>query len=641
MPTLAYDVMSELTTQSEIYKNFNTLLREYKNKPAEYPENAVYSGLLLATISLPQSEYVHQAYASKTYTIKKNEKQAVLKRRGVIAPTANVFGELNYPKPDQVGGATYVTVGTAAYARWFQFTKKYQVGTFDDELGYDTQEEIKAAGLTGELLARRALLASPSVFFPAGKLSFGELTLNDRLFIEDLLLLDLIMNRSEVMPFAGGYFHLICSPEFINDLKDDPYFRRYIMSLNNSDDVYRKIVTSASTTIKHLVLFDRIALIPTKFDEMLYPELSNPGQFYTANGDRLRIFAQIPIDDSVIGGTITSGWELLGVNVYANVKAGTVGTVADEAAAITDASARKYLLTNYYHSTGSYVAYKEYWRLDNLADADLDDETVEFILKNKDGEIVIKVIDGATGATNSETPKFEGIFVTKTNIIAKLNAAVSANAGAEWKVQLPVHKAIFVGEDGLVKVLKEGLSDAVEVHMIPPTPQLVDPFGQKGFATMAINSLGFGIVRPEAVWVLHSVPKAALATIGLFPQIPVDPRIKVVNDVIVYGDGQAVSDPDDLGLVDNKLQGVRPYAENKIKDVVNGITLAVGTLSTKIDGVTLTYSVIAGNGYTIGSGSLVKAATEGTYTATAVKIIGTKGNTQFERVVVLAAHTVE
>lgn len=91
--------------------------------------------------------------------------------------------------------------------------------------------------------------------------------------------------------------------------------------------------------------------------------------------------------------------------------------------------------------------------------------------------------------------------------VADLNAM-------NWS-QLPVHKGILYGKDALVKIAIAG-EDGVKTYVQGlGSAGTLDPIHQRQTLGAKINSIGYGLLRDEAVVVTYSVPSNAIYTSGL------------------------------------------------------------------------------------------------------------------------------
>ena len=85
----------------------------------------------------------------------------------------------------------------------------------------------------------------------------------------------------------------------------------------------------------------------------------------------------------------------------------------------------------------------------------------------------------------------------------------------EWQIPegfrpLPVHRAIVLGQGGLVKTGFSGEMDAKMFVKPLGSTGVLDPIDQRQSIGFKINSIGFKAVRNEAIQVYHCIPSTAV-----------------------------------------------------------------------------------------------------------------------------------
>lgn len=195
----------------------------------------------------------------------------------------------------------------------------------------------------------------------------------------------------------------------------------------------------------------RVNFVPTMLDEFYTPELDNPGEWYDGTNWQLRMYA-------VDGTTV----------YYRNV---------------IDTDNRTEV-TNTYLADGTAIASKMVWEAPDLVDTDK----------------ITKVIEDGTNST-----------VT----LGGGSSPTTAQANALTWVELPVHKGILYGKEALVKIGIAGEGNAKTFVQALGSAGTNDPLHQRQTIGAKINSIGYGLLRDEAVTVTFSIPSQALYTAGL------------------------------------------------------------------------------------------------------------------------------
>lgn len=205
-----------------------------------------------------------------------------------------------------------------------------------------------------------------------------------------------------------------------------------------------------------------INFIQTMLDEHYTPGLDNVGEWFDGEDYKLRVYA---IDGDKI--------------YYANSKATATTRIANSA-------------VSYLHDgTAVPIGEKITWTMDALL-VDTD---------------VVDIWD--MSGTPAKTSVTLGAATTPTT--------TAANA-LTWN-QLPVHKGLLYGSEGLVKIGIAGQQNAQTFVKALGSAGVLDPINQRQTIGFKINSIGFGILRDEAIVVTFSVPSQAIATSGLTANI--------------------------------------------------------------------------------------------------------------------------
>ena len=223
-----------------------------------------YTKQLLETIRLGADQYPYFRLA-ETSPIPDKSQKLQLRRWAPLQAHTEPLVEGIPPKSDKGSVETY-EIGTAAYGRFMEFTDRVDLDIIDPVISTYTKEYSIVAVETLDLLARDALLMVAQKDFANQAGSYEDMTLDvgadgRALYgpsIEDLRLIILTMKKALVKPRINGRFHVICSPEFVYDLINDPYVEKY-MQYNNSTKT----------------MYDTGALVPM-FDMEFYESMSTP-----------------------------------------------------------------------------------------------------------------------------------------------------------------------------------------------------------------------------------------------------------------------------------------------------------------------------------------------------------------------------
>lgn len=213
----------------------------------------------------------------------------------------------------------------------------------------------------------------------------------------------------------------------------------------------------------------RIMFVPTMLDEFYTPDLDHPGEWFDGTGYQLRVYAAPE----------------KGVLYYGNI-AGDNRTVAGTTTFLND---------------GTAITDKVNW--------DIKFEVGDKILKvdyNDSTETTYTIIENA--------PAGEGEIT-----LAEVEAFV-------WG-QLPIHKGILYGKEFLVRIGIAGEGDAKMYIKKLGSAGVNDPIDQRQTIGAKINSIGFGLLRPEAGVITYSVPVQAIHASGLTADI-----IKMAKTVV-------------------------------------------------------------------------------------------------------------
>lgn len=482
-------------------ENINSALAAFKNNKDVRPA-VFYSRILEDTIKVPVEDYVHVQHATQTRTLPQGHQKLNLRRLGSWTPHTEVLKEGMPPRPD-VTKSESIELGYTQFGRFAYFTDQIRTDVLDDFVAHYTKELSDLANRTIEKFAREKLLSAPAAYYAGGKTSIGELTPGDVITIADLRLMTKKFDRNLIKPINGN-FNYICSPEFMHDLIDDPYVENYMRINQSTFNMY--------TNEEPFPLF-KIKFFVTRLDENLAPDVDHPGEYLDHEGNyRLRL--------------ITAD----GKKVFSIIPGDTTQVVKnEEQAALGTNFAIRAVLTNYYYKDGSAIENRVYWKIKDDAPTSNDVENI-YVLNE---------------ATNK--------YVSTTFADAKITKAELASA-----VELPINRGILTGAEGLVKVQVEGQGATQIIIKELGSAGTSDPLNQLSSIGFKIQGLGFGFLRPEAVYVTYSVPHTSLAMAGITTQAILgnsEYHIKPVGNIYddagedKYGkDGTKVVNPQDLNI---------------------------------------------------------------------------------------------
>lgn len=200
----------------------------------------------------------------------------------------------------------------------------------------------------------------------------------------------------------------------------------------------------------------RITFVPTMLDES-YGDLGNPGEYFDGASGEYKMRAYAIKDDVIYHGTF-------------------------------GAANRKTNETVHYLADGSAIpaGYYNEWNLNDKVEKNYP-TTVDIV--GADGEL-------------------------KEN--QTITAAVSA--GLTW-LQLPIHRGILMGKEGLARIAIEGAGGVETIVKGLGSAGTLDPLNQRQTIGVKAKSIGFGIIRDEAILVTYSVPTVAISTAGLSNEV--------------------------------------------------------------------------------------------------------------------------
>ena len=195
-----------------------------------------YSKQLLDTIRLDAAQYTYYRYAEAAPIQEKADK-LTMRRWSPLQAHIVPLSEGIPPVSDK-GSVEKFELQAYSYGRFMEFTDKVDWQAVDPIIAHYSKEYSIVAVETLDLLAQKALLQAAQKYYAGLKTSVGTMTIADcKPTIADLRLIGLSLKKQLVKPRSNGKFHVICSPEFVYDMLDDPYVQKY-MEYNQTTDPY-------------------------------------------------------------------------------------------------------------------------------------------------------------------------------------------------------------------------------------------------------------------------------------------------------------------------------------------------------------------------------------------------------------------
>lgn len=436
-----------------------------------------YDKVLLDTIELKRTEFIHQQYAKPAYIPKGHESVKLRRFSGVTEHTTPLIEGVP-PKSDKFHVES-VTAICHQYGRFMEFSDKVSWTLIDPVIAMYTMKYGELAAKTKERLCREEMLHSTSILYPLKATSTGtilgleHITIGDKLTLADYRAQALDMRRMLIEPVNGNNFDVIISPETKFDLLIDDLVKEYI-GANNGNPGY------ATGELPNLF---NLAFKTTMLDDYAFGyELANPGEISIwdlttmSTTKTLRIYS---VDSS-------------GDYYYLNVPASVELTTGVTTAIRTQSEVRL--------SDGSYIPEKVTWDVETWLEALFTPATTDPVV-------------AAALTTYGASIKFDkvtaaGVSTYNNSLTAAL--AVIFNA-AVWK-QIPIHKSILLGADAVRETGVEGHTGTQMFVKQAGSAGVLDPINQRQSIGFKIDALGYTLLRPEACVVGYSIPSRAVST---------------------------------------------------------------------------------------------------------------------------------
>jgi len=516
-----------------------------------------YSKYSLDKIKISQDNYVYLKYAA-VHTIPKGNSEWLARKNFPLTEHTVPLLDSVPPKSDKIRKEK-VTGTFHQYGRYMEFGDRIDFNLLDPVIFEYADEYADVAIRTLHRLARKELLNSTMVYFANSRASFAALEIGDYVGLADFRLMALKFSRLAVMPI-GGSFKVITSEEHMWDLMTDPLIIAYI-GTNNGLEQY--------ATGKLPKLFN-VEFEVTQMDDYAYGyELSNPGEYYgtlkVAGTDAeaynpgelqdvtvaLRTYMATPDGNYVYTNVAASGHRTQYVSAeYAQASdfLTTKARSAEENLPDYDGTLSNNTTvaagdeTNNRLSDGSWVPIRTVWaftRADFLG-GNIADPVSTNAVKTAWGSFYVTNVDDTPGSGETWTVwakyldsdgavQYEalGTIIAKGQVLLNVTAYLAELAAATTTVyegtfgavylamtalQLPVHKAIMLGKDALIRLGIEGEGNVQMFVKEKGSAGVLDPINQRQSIGFKINTVGFKRLREEASCVFYHVPTQAIAT---------------------------------------------------------------------------------------------------------------------------------
>ena len=452
-------------------KNVNTVLSMLYDKEGNYragfSPDEFYNAILLDTLKYGEENFVHLKYA-EPLTIRKGRKTATFRRWAGMTPTLRPLLEGVPPAPDKHAYETLEIGNVWSFGRWSEYTDQVDQSIISEVISERSLQYGELANQIKELYARKVWLSSPNEFYANFKAGFADLGFGDVITLDDLRFLVARMKRMMVKPISGK-FNYICSPEWIYELIDDPRVKAYMDIEQTTGKLW--------STGEPFDLFE-LNFIPTMLDEFAYPDTEFPGVYENADGDEvMRYYA--------VSGNYIYYFETKDTRSSSN--------------GVT------------YLKDGTAVENLVSWDTTPVAHID-ENSAVTVSKKSLTNEGVITYSKASTATLTKGT---ESDGYTPINNTPETGATAVDIKKLDW-VQLPVVRGILFGDEAMVKLNVEGVSDAPKMIIKPlGSSGVADPLDQRQSVGFRVDGFGLAIKRPEAVCITYGLCRnAALAALA-------------------------------------------------------------------------------------------------------------------------------
>jgi N4-gp56 family major capsid protein len=398
-------VLTNLTDINSITDSANGLLAGISDaKKRERRIEYFYDQMLLDTIKLGSEHNVFLKYCRVKSMPKGNEK-FLLRRWGGLTEHTVPLAEGVPPKSDRMASEQFE--GTyCQFGRYMEFSDRVNFNLIDDVITHYSMELGDVAVRTIERLCREELVANAGENYPEAK-TFETLEIGDTVGIADYRLQALKFQRRLVKPI-NGKFVIICSPEHIYDLVNDPLVDKYM---------------SYTQTAEPLKTGQPVELFNLRFEETMlddyaygYTEVSHPGEY-----------------EKLVGGVLTPHLRVViakadGTFKYANFKAGKTTDLAN--------NVLKREVSGGYIKDGSYIPELVKWDLASITGS----------IKGDGGaSITVAANDNVSELPVHRSFMFGDEFIYKTGIDGEMNAKFYVKEAGSAGTLDPINQRQSVG----------------------------------------------------------------------------------------------------------------------------------------------------------------------------------------------------
>lgn len=460
-------------------KNVNTVLSMLYDKDGNYragfSPDEFYNTILLDTLKYGEENYVHLKYA-ENLTIKKGYKTARFRRWAGMTPTLRPLLEGVPPAPDKHAYETLEIGNVWSFGRWSEYTDQVDYSIISDIISERSLQYGELANQIKELYARKIWLSAPNEFYANFRSDFSELQFGDVVTLDDLRFMVQRMKRMQVKAI-GGKFNYICSPEWIYELIDDPRVKAYMDIEQTTGKLW--------STGEPFDLFE-LQFIPTMLDEFAYPDTEFPGVYENSQGNEVMRYYATPDNGDTIYYTETNDTRSSseGVSYLAD------GTAVENQVKWLESPT----------ITASYVVKRSVKRVSDKGEVTYT-KAEAINLSTNSGAVVEEITPAVTNGEGT---------VTTPAVLGTLDMN-----SMTW-IQLPVVRGILFGDEAMVKLNVEGVSDAPKMIVKPlGSSGVADPLDQRQSVGFRVDGFGLAIKRPEAICVTYGLCKnAALAALA-------------------------------------------------------------------------------------------------------------------------------
>lgn len=191
-----------------------------------------YSKQLLDTIRYDASAYTYYRYAEAA-PIQERADKLTMRRWAPLQAHIVPLAEGVPPKSDK-GSVEKYELEAYQYGRYMEFTDKVDFKAVDPIVAHYSQEYSIVAIETLDLLAQAELLRVAQKFYAGVVEDITDMTIAAcKPSIADLRLIGLSLKKQQVKPRSNGRYHVLVSPEFVYDMLDDDYVKKY-MEINQT-----------------------------------------------------------------------------------------------------------------------------------------------------------------------------------------------------------------------------------------------------------------------------------------------------------------------------------------------------------------------------------------------------------------------